>query len=580
MLLILAYLGGILTILSPCILPVLPFVFMRADRPFRTNGLPLLAGMAVTFALVATLVAFGGGWAVRVNEYGRLVAMIVLLVLGAALLSRRLAEWLMRPLVALGRRLSTRLGSDESIGHSLGLGIATGLLWTPCAGPILGLILAGAALQGPSAETTLLLLAYAAGAATSLTAALLLGGRAMDWMKRSLGVGEWLRRGLGALVIVAVATIAMGVDSGLLARVSLASTGGLEQQLLAAVKPATAADAADAHEAEDASGNADLAAPYPVRRRMPELAGATHWLNSEPLTRDDLRGKVVLVDFWTYSCINCIRTFPYITAWNRKYADHGLVIIGVHTPEFAFEKNAANVERAVDHFGIQYPVAMDNDYQVWRAFHNRYWPAHYFVDALGRIRQHHFGEGGYEEAEDIIRALLTEAGYTDLPGGYVDPDASGAQAAAPINRRSPETYLGYARARNFSGDPLRVDKTHDYQAPQALAVNHWSLDGRWHTHAEHSELVSDEGNIVYRFRGRDLHLVMGPGDDGEPVHFRVTIDGHAPGENHGADIDADGHGMVDSQRLYQLVRLRENGEHTVTITFEEPGVRAYAFTFG
>jgi hypothetical protein len=260
-----------------------------------------------------------------------------------------------------------------------------------------------------------------------------------------------------------------------------------------------------------------------------------------------------------------------------------LVIIGVHTPEFAFEKDADNVARAIQRFGVHYPVAMDDDYAIWRAFGNEYWPADYFVDALGRIRTQHFGEGDYHHAEDVIRALLAEAGYTDLPGGYVDPSASGAEAAAPADdERSPETYVGYERTQNFAGGALARNEARDYRVPPALGMNQWAFEGRWTDHAHDAELDTGPGAIAYHFEGRDLHLVMGPASDGgAPVRFRVTIDGHAPGRDHGADTDAEGYGSVTAQRLYQLVRQADGtGARQVTITFLAPGVRVYAFTFG
>jgi len=570
--LILAYLGGVLTILSPCILPVLPFVFARADRPFMRNGFPMLLGMAITFAAVATLAALGGGWAVHANQYGRYVAMLVLAFLGLTLLSTRLAEWITRPFVALGNRLSQRSAGDgDSVWGAAGLGVATGLLWAPCAGPILGLLLTGAALNGASVQTTLLLLTYAAGAATSLGLALLIGGKVFALMKRSLGAGEWVRRALGALVLCGVAAIALGLDTGLLTRVSLASTGGIEQKLINAVRPAPAPQRAP-----------KAGEPLPVEGTFPSLAGATQWLNSPPLTTESLRGKVVLVDFWTYSCINCIRALPYVRGWADKYKDHGLVVIGVHAPEFAFEKDPANVVKAVKDLGVDYPVALDNDYAIWQGFDNQYWPAHYFIDVRGQIRHHHFGEGEYRQSEDVIRRLLAEAGQKNLPGGYVSDDHRGVEAAASDDpTRSPETYVGYARAMNFVGGRVARDDARDYHAPASLAVNQWSLDGRWTVHDENAQLAQAGGRIVYRFRGRDLHLVLGPASDGKPVRYRVSIDGKPPGADHGMDTDAGGNGTVTGQRLYQLVRqARGSGERLFEIEFLDPGVQAYAFTFG
>jgi thiol-disulfide isomerase/thioredoxin len=446
-------------------------------------------------------------------------------------------------------------------------------LWAPCAGPILGLLLTGAALKGASVQTTLLLLVYAAGAATSLALALMIGGRLFVLMKRSLGAGEWVRRALGALVLAGVVSIALGVDTGLLTRVSLAGTNGIEQKLIDAVRPMPAVAAEPAMPAD---------ASLPVEGTFPSLAGATQWLNSAPLTPASLRGKVVLVDFWTYSCINCLRSLPYVEAWYRKYKDHGLVVIGVHSPEFAFEKEPSNVKTAVKRLGVPFPVALDDDYAIWQGFNNQYWPADYFIDAQGRIRHHAFGEGGYAEGEDVIRRLLSEAGYKNLPGGYVHPGARGAEAAASGGyARSPETYVGYARAENFAGGEQAQDTAFNYHAPESLAIDQWALDGRWTVHAQVAVLDSAPGRIAYRFRGRDLHLVLGPRAGGKPVRFRVTLDGKPPGADHGTDTDADGNGVVTSQRLYQLVRqARGTGDRVFEITFLDPGVQVYSFTFG
>ncbi|HEX4024499.1 MAG TPA: cytochrome c biogenesis protein CcdA [Steroidobacteraceae bacterium] len=625
---VLAYVGGVLTIVSPCILPVLPFVFARADRPFLRNGLPLLIGMAATFAAVATLAAVAGGWAVKANEYGRDVALALVALFGVALLVPSLAEWLTRPLVALGGRLSQSADREGagSILPSVLLGVATGLLWAPCAGPILGLILTAAALQGASVQTSLLLLAYALGAATSLAVALLVGGGAFAALKRSLGASEWIRRALGVAVLLAVGVIALGLDTGYLTNLSTASTTSLEQRLLARLRPAgpslraggargpamsagamvmkgAGGAAAGAMSADVAAMNAAAAATamspnpamsmraagsaasgtqLPVEGNLPSLAGAVQWLNSAPLTAQALRGKVVLVDFWTYSCINCLRTIPYVRAWAQKYRDHGLVVIGVHTPEFAFEKNVTNVKSAVARLKIAYPVAIDSNYAIWRAFDNDAWPADYFVDAQGRVRDHHFGEGDYAGAEHVIQALLLQAGNRDVPIGLVDVSGSGAEAAPDIQDiQSPETYIGYERAANFVSPGGAVNNTaRDYQ-PGMPRLNEWGLSGSWTVEAQRAVLGSAGGAIVFRFHSRDLHLVLGPAADGRPVRFRVTIDGAAPGPDHGADTDADGNGVVTGQRLYQLIRQRGTiGDRTFEVRFLDPGVQAYSFTFG
>ena len=585
-LLVLAYLGGVLTIVSPCILPVLPFVFARTGQPFMKSGLPLLAGMAVTFALVASLAAVGGGWVVQVNQYGRWLALLFVALFGLTLLLPRLAERLTRPLVAAGSRLSEAAGADARPrpGASFLIGVATGLLWAPCAGPILGLLLTGAALQGASIATTLLLLAYAAGAATSLAVALLLGGKVFAAMKRSIGAGEWVRRGLGAAMLAGVAAIALGLDTGILAWVSTASTGGLEQALvgrLAGKSPNNSGAMMAAGGAMKMSAKAPGA--LPIEGNLPPLDGAVQWLNSPPLTAQALKGKVVLVDFWTYSCINCLRTLPYVKAWAEKYRDQGLVVIGVHAPEFAFERDVGNVTKAMKDLGINYPVAIDNDYKIWRAFNNEYWPAHYFADAQGRIRYHHFGEGEYAESERVIQQLLREAGASKVADGLITADATGVQLAPDMNEvQSPETYVGYQRAEHFVPQTgLVPDKVSAYSTPTQLALNDWGLDGQWNVGSERAISSAPASRIVYRFHARDLHLVLGPGADGKPVRFKVLIDGKAPGDAHGTDVAPDGSGSVTEQRLYQLVR--QNGgvtDRTFSIEFLDPGVSAYAFTFG
>jgi cytochrome c biogenesis protein CcdA/thiol-disulfide isomerase/thioredoxin len=568
-LIVLSYLGGVLTILSPCILPVLPFVFARADRPFLRSGLPLLGGMALTFAAVATLAAIGGSWAIHANQYGRILALVLLAFFGLTLLLPSLADRLTRPLVALGNRLSQ--GESQGIGSSVILGIATGLLWAPCAGPILGLVLTGAAIQGASANTTLLLLAYAAGAATSLAVALLIGGRVFAAMKRSLGAGEWVRRGLGVAVLAGVVAIAFGLDTGLLTRLSLTNTSSLEQALIDKVRPTATAKSYNV-------AGSDL----PVEGRLPALTGAVAWLNSPPLTPQTLRGKVVLVDFWTYSCINCLRSLPYIRAWAEKYKDHGLVVIGVHAPEFAFEKDLDNVRRSVHDLNITYPVAVDNNLAIWQAFNNEYWPAHYFIDAEGRIRAHHFGEGDYDASERTIQKLLAEAGYRNVPTGIVNPQATGALAAADERDvQSPETYVGYTRGQGFASGTAVEDGPHGYTTPASLNLNQWGLTGTWTIGAQMTVLDSAPGGIAFRFHARDLHLVLGPALGKNPVKFRVTIDGKAPGDEHGVDTDAQGDGTVTTQRLYQLVRQHGAvSDHTFAIEFLDPGAQAYSFTFG
>jgi thiol-disulfide isomerase/thioredoxin len=317
--------------------------------------------------------------------------------------------------------------------------------------------------------------------------------------------------------------------------------------------------------------------------RSPGFDGATGWLNSQPLGADDLRGRVVLVQFWTFTCINWLRTLPYVRAWAEKYKDKGLVVVGVHAPEFSFEKNLANVRRAVKDLKVEYPVAVDNEHRIWRAFSNQYWPALYFIDAQGRVRHHHFGEGSYEQSEMIIQELLVEAGAMDLGREPTSVEGNGIEAAADWrNLRSGENYVGYDRTQNFaSPGGMALDQSRMYALPGRLRLNDWALSGEWTVGREAAALNKPNGRIAYRFRARDLHLVMGPAAPDRPVRFRVLVDGQPPDAAHGIDVDEQGNGRVTEQRLYQLIRQpKPIADRLFEIEFLDPGMEAFAFTFG
>jgi thiol-disulfide isomerase/thioredoxin len=321
----------------------------------------------------------------------------------------------------------------------------------------------------------------------------------------------------------------------------------------------------------------------PVEGELPSLGGANAWLNSQPLTVGSVRGKVVLVQFCTYTCINWLRTLPYVRAWAEKYKGQGLAVVGVHTPEFEFEKDLDNVRRALKEMGVAYPVAVDNDYAIWNAFNNRYWPALYFVDAQGRVRHHHFGEGDYEQSERVVQQLLTEAG---TGGGVREPvsvEGRGIEAAADWGSlKSPEIYVGYGRTENFaSPGGASEDKPRVYAAPAQLSLNRWALSGNWTVGKQAVLLNQAGGRIACRFRARDLHLVMGPSARGTSVRFRVTLDGQPAGAAHGVDVDDGGNGTVTEQRLYQLVRQpKPVTDRRFEIEFLDHGAEAFAFTFG
>jgi thiol-disulfide isomerase/thioredoxin len=315
---------------------------------------------------------------------------------------------------------------------------------------------------------------------------------------------------------------------------------------------------------------------------VPPLTGAVDWLNSPPLTREGLKGKVVLVQFWTYSCINCLRALPAIQAWAQAYRSAGLVVVGVHAPEFAFEKREANVRKALEQLGVRHAVAQDNDFAIWRRFGNDAWPALYLFDADGRLRHRHAGEGRYRETEATLRALLQDAGQVSIPQAMAVPVAEGVKApASPVPWQSPETYLGHAKAGSFAGGTLQRDRFMTYAPPRRLAMDTWALAGGWTVRAEHADADAAGARLALRYAARDVHMVLGLRDGSRPVRIRVLLDGQPPGADHGTDVDAQGWGVVDGHRLYQLVRAREGvRERTVEVQFLQEGAQAYAVTFG
>ncbi len=383
-LLVLVFAAGALTILSPCVLPVIPLVFARAGRSFSREVLPMLVGLALMFAATASIATAGLSWLTQVSEAGRIVSIALLGLLGVSLIAPRVADILARPFVRLGSWIDSRGGHTSTrIGRNLAIGSAIGLLWAPCAGPILGLVISTAALRGTSVGTTALLFTFALGAATSLAIGMLASRRVLARVKAYLPVERWVRRGVGVAALGTLFLIASGRDAQLFAGAGPVDTGRIEQRLLTHL-----------HDDEGV---------------FPGLAGATGWINTTPLTAESLKGKVILVNFWTFSCYNCLNALPHIQAIEAKYRDRGLVVLGIHTPELAHERVESNVRDAVRRLGVVYPVVLDEHYAIWNAFHNEYWPSVYIIDAEGHIRYHHFGEGDYDGEDRAVDALLREA---------------------------------------------------------------------------------------------------------------------------------------------------------------------------
>jgi cytochrome c biogenesis protein CcdA/thiol-disulfide isomerase/thioredoxin len=546
LLLLFALIAGAGTAVSPCVLPVLPALLSAGATGGRRRPLGIVIGLAVTFTI--TIV----GLAKVVDGVGlgdgslRSLAVIVLLVFGVTLLvprlSDRLEAWL-SPLIRLG----PKSGGDGFV-SGLGVGAALGFVYAPCAGPILAAVISVSAASG---RTVAVALAYAIGSAAALFV-LALGGRAILTRVR----GPWLQRVLGIVMILTAVAVATDRDVAFqnliaddLPAFVVNPTGDLERSNTVARR------------LDDLRGPSKFATAsskgLPKLGAAPDFAGITHWLNSKPLTMSELRGKVVLIDFWTYTCINCLRTLPYVRAWDEKYRDTGLVVVGVHTPEFGFEKETSNVREAIARNHLQYPVAQDNDYGTWNAWGNQFWPAKYLIDATGQVRYTHFGEGDYATTEGAIRTLLAEAGDKSLGA------RAGHQAGEVPGDATPETYLGTARAAGWLPTPF--NGTHDYPGVTSPPPDRFAYRGIWKIDEESAEAVSN-AEIQARVRGKSVYLVLGSKTPGAKVD--VIVDGRRERTV-----------TVREQRLYTLMKRARPGQHQIELRFA-PGVTGYAFTFG
>ncbi|MEX2211942.1 MAG: cytochrome c biogenesis protein DipZ [Gaiellaceae bacterium] len=528
-----AFAAGLITALSPCVLPVLP-VLLAGGAGGRRRPYAIVAGLVLSFT-VFTLTAAALLDAVGLpQDLLRDAAIVLLVVAGAAIAIPQLGELLQRPLLTLTRR------RPGDLGGGLVLGLALGLVFVPCAGPVLAAISVLAASRDFGADTFALTFAYSAGAAGPMLAVALAGRRGAAALR-----GRWLRPALGALVVAAALAIAFDVTRPLQTYVP-GYTEAVQDRLERSTSAARELSQLTGSRTEE---SADLDDYGPA----PELAGLTDWLNSEPLTLASLRGKVVVIDFWTYSCINCLRTLPYLKAWDAAYRDDGLALIGVHTPEFSFEREPTNVSEAVRDLGIRYPVALDNGYDTWHAYANQYWPAKYFVDREGRLRFVHFGEGEYERSEEVIRTLLAEGG----------PRAETPEASSPQALVTPESYLGWHRLDRYAGTPVVPGRFAEYRFPAVpLEVSDLSYDGLWRVEGE--RILSSAGSrLRLHFLARAVHLVLeGRGS------VEVLLDGKRVRTV-----------RVTEPRLYTLVRLGRLRDGLLELRFSS-GLAAYAFTFG
>jgi cytochrome c biogenesis protein CcdA/thiol-disulfide isomerase/thioredoxin len=598
-LLIVAFIAGMATAVSPCVLPILPIVLATGADGDRRRPYLVIAGLIASFSFF-TLASVQLIQALHLPSATlRDAAIVVIALFGLTLLVPALSvrfEHLTARLPGLGARLASAGRGDgpgaisasglrgtaesaprprASIVGGLITGVGLGLVWTPCAGPILGAITSLAVTAPGSLATLALVVAYAIGAGLPLLG-IALGGRAALARLRLRGASAWAGRAFGILVLATAGLMAVGADTAISADLTSALpdwTGTLQTlervgQVQSALHEIGAAPGSTSTDGSSSAGSGRSG--LPVLSVAPDFTGIDHWLNSRALTMAGLRGKVVLVDFWTYSCINCIRTLPYVESWYQKYAAEGFVVVGVHTPEFAFEHDTGNVAAAISRFGITYPVAQDNEFGTWQAYGNEYWPADYLIDASGNIRATHFGEGDYVQTEQEIRGLLAEAGNTALP-------SAAPSAAAPpfVNNQTPETYIGTNRANSFDSLQPAVAGSQRYTFPSTVADDEFAVSGSFDFQPEYATVTAAGGKLELSFFARDVYLVAAADSQ---VSATVTVTGATglPTE----DVAAGGSTTIGAARLYHVVHLAAAQRATVTITFDSPGVRLYSFTFG
>jgi len=581
-LLIFSFLSGIVTVLSPCILPVLPIVLSSSAASGKQRPLGVITGLIISFSIFTLLIAQIVSLLGLSASTLRIVAVVVIGILGLSMLIPKLNEIVEKALSFLPRLAGDNQHEGNGFAPGFITGLSLGLVWAPCAGPILASVTALAATQSVTFGSAMVVIAYAIGSGIPLLA-IAYGGRSLiqkvPFLNKNLGK---VQRIFGVVMMLTAVAIALNVDVLVTAWLTDALPSGLSSALSEFETSEAVTEQID--QLANRDGGADYfvsgeiskenlltGAILPNLGPAPELTGVMNWINTDPLTLEVLRGKVVLVDFWTYSCINCVRTLPYLNDWHAKYADDGLVIIGVHTPEFEFEKEFKNVTEAIERFGIKYAVVQDNDFKTWRAFNNRYWPAKYFIDAEGNVRYTHFGEGKYDESELVIRQLLAETG--------VDADEKFSELSdAPYSsEQTPETYVGYGRQVAFvSPEPLLNDQAGTYSLPVDIALHHFAVSGNWNFMEEYAEPLEAGSQMILHFFGKDVYLVM---DSAQPGRVRIDLLSQKV-ENLSPDITKNGEIVIDEARLYHLVSFDEPMEGTLVINYLDPNIQVFAFTFG
>lgn len=595
-LLFIAFIGGFLTIAAPCILAVLPIILgSTIGHQSKFRPIAIVVGLTLSFTGFGILFTYVTNLFGISSETLRTVALLFLAIFGLALIFPGVFEKVIFELQQFAKKLlPTKDPAIKSSGETLKekgvmdgflVGASLGLVWVPCAGPILGAILTLAVTQADLGKTVLLMLFYSLGAGIPMLTIAYGGNLVINKLKFLKQRGEQIKKLSGIVLLVGVAFIALGLDVKI--QTALYSVfpqfTKFEEKLLqqtsgelGSQKSAEQNSPAQTNVSSEA-GNIPLLEPT---QKAPELTGNQGWVNSEPLKLSDLKGKVVIIDFWTYSCINCIRTLPYISTWHKTYKDEGLVIIGVHTPEFPFEKDLNNVKKAIKDYGIEYPVVQDNEFKTWLAYDNHYWPAKYIIDKNGFIRYTHFGEGQYEETEKVIRQLLAEGkASSTMP----EEKSSSVQADNVDFRKieTRETYIGYEREEaQGNKEAIIADKEQTFKEPAQIETDMFYLVGKWIVGPDSAKLSVKSGKIIINYKASQANLVMN--GNGKTMKAKVLLDGKliAPGIR-GADVAADGTVTIKDAKLYSLVDTKDQYErHTLTLEFSDSGVEAFAFTFG
>lgn len=577
LLIMFSLLSGIVTVLSPCVLPVLPIVLSSSAASGKRRPLGVITGLIISFSLFTLAISQIVRWLGLSAQTLRIVAVTVIGLLGLSMIVPKFNEWVERALSFIPRMANNEPKEGSGFWPGFLTGLSLGLVWAPCAGPILASVTALAATQQVSFASVLVVVAYAVGSGIPLLA-IAYGGRSLikkvPALSNNLGRVQQV---FGVVMILTAILIAVNVDVLVTAWLTdrlpglSSSLSNFESSQSVSDQLSNLTGADNSSYFVTGSQPADSGDALPDYGPAPELTGLGNWFNSEALTLQGLRGKVVMVDFWTYSCVNCVRTLPYMVDWNAKYADEGLVIIGVHTPEFAFEQDADNVRQAIERFGILYPVAQDNDYGTWRAFNNHYWPAKYLIDAQGRIRYVHFGEGDYDQTELAIQQLLAEIGVN------AEQTLSAPSDTEFLAGQTPETYIGFGRQSNFSSPgTLVMNSASDYLFPDELPLHHFAVQGNWTFYQEYAQANVEGAQLELHFYAKDVYLVMDT-----PTPGTVSVEILSPDQpNQSEDVDAQGSISVDTARLYHLASFDSATEGSLLLTFQQAGIQTFAFTFG